>query len=37
MLVADGLAVVPGDTEILRGGEVEVILLLTDTAVNAHT
>jgi molybdopterin molybdotransferase len=37
MLVADGLAVVPGDTEILRGGEVEVILLLTDTAVNADT
>jgi molybdopterin molybdotransferase len=30
MLLADGLAVVPGDTQIPKGGEVEVILLMTD-------
>jgi molybdopterin molybdotransferase len=30
MLLADGLAVVPGDTHIPQGGEVEVILLLSD-------
>ncbi len=30
MLLADGLAVVPGDTHIPEGGEVEVILLLSD-------
>jgi molybdopterin molybdotransferase len=30
MLLADGLAVVPGDTHIPAGGEVEVILLLSD-------
>jgi molybdopterin molybdotransferase len=30
MLLADGLAVVPGDSHIPQGGEVEVILLLSD-------
>jgi hypothetical protein len=30
MLLADGLAVVPGDTRIPVDGEVEVILLLSD-------
>jgi molybdopterin molybdotransferase len=30
MLLADGLAVLPGDTRIPKGGEVDVILLLTD-------
>ena len=30
MLLADGLAVVPGDTRIPQGGEVEVILLVSD-------
>ena len=34
MLLADGLAVVPGDTRIPEGGEVEVILLLSDAAAN---
>ena len=36
MLLADGLAVVPGDTRIPAGGEVEVILLLSDTALSAR-
>ena len=35
MLLADGLAVVPGDTHILQGGEVEVILLLSDGLVTS--
>jgi hypothetical protein len=30
MLLADGLAVVPGNTRILADNEVEVILLLSD-------
>jgi hypothetical protein len=30
---ADGLAVVPGDTKIPEGGEVDVILLINDTSV----
>src|SRR5262249_15261786 len=30
MLLADGLAVVPGDTRIPKGDEVEVVLLMTD-------
>jgi molybdopterin molybdotransferase len=30
MLLADGLAVVPGDTQIPKGDEVDVILLMTD-------
>ena len=33
MLLADGLAVVPGDTQIPEGGEVDVILLMSDTSV----
>jgi molybdopterin molybdotransferase len=33
MLLADGLAVIPGDTQIPEGGEVEVILLMSDTSV----
>jgi molybdopterin molybdotransferase len=33
MLLADGLAVVPGDTKIPKGGEVEVILLVSDPSV----
>ena len=34
MLLADGLAVVPGDTKIPKGGEVDVILLLNDGGVS---
>jgi molybdopterin molybdotransferase len=34
MLLADGLAVVPGDTKIPKGGEVDVILLLNDGTVS---
>ena len=34
MLLADGLAVVPGDTKIPKGGEVDVILLLSDGTVS---
>jgi hypothetical protein len=30
MLLADALAVVPGDTSIPKDGEVEVILLMSD-------
>jgi molybdopterin molybdotransferase len=33
MLLADGLAVVPGDTKIPKDGEVEVILLVSDASV----
>ncbi len=33
MLLADGLAVIPGDTQVPEGGEVEVILLMSDTSV----
>jgi molybdopterin molybdotransferase len=33
MLLADGLAVVPGDTQIPEGGEVDIILLISDTSV----
>jgi molybdopterin molybdotransferase len=36
MLLADGLAVVPGDTHIPQGGEVEVILLLSDRPLTAR-
>jgi len=36
MLLADGLAVLPGDTKVPAGGEVEVILLLSDEALSAH-
>ena len=35
MLLADGLAVVPADTEIPKGDEVEVILLMTDGALTS--
>ena len=35
MLLADGLAVVPGDTQVPKGDEVEVILLMTDGALTA--
>jgi molybdopterin molybdotransferase len=35
MLLADGLAVLPGDTRIPAGGEVEVILLTTDGGASA--
>jgi molybdopterin molybdotransferase len=34
MLLADGLAVVPGDTQIPEGGEVDVILLMSDTSIS---
>ena len=34
MLLADGLAVLPGDTKVPEGGEVDVILLLSDTPVS---
>jgi molybdopterin molybdotransferase len=34
MLLADGLAVVPGDTQIPKGGEVEVILLVSDGTIS---
>ena len=33
MLLADGLAVLPGDTRIPKGDEVEVILLMTDSGL----
>src|SRR5262249_27678330 len=33
MLLADALAVVPGDTRIAKGDEVEVILLMTDSGL----
>ena len=36
MLLADGLAVVPGDTRIPRGGTVEVIVLTSDGAPSVH-
>jgi len=36
MLLADGLAVVAGDTRIPRDGDVEVILLLSDGPVTLH-
>jgi molybdopterin molybdotransferase len=36
MLLADGLAVVPGDTRVSRGGEVEVILLISDGPLTSH-
>jgi molybdopterin biosynthesis enzyme len=36
MLLADGLAVLPGDTKIPTGGEVEVILLLSDTGLGRY-
>ena len=36
MLLADGLAVVPGDTQIPTGGEVEVILLMSDGSLRTH-
>ena len=36
MLLADGLAVVPGDTHIPLGGDVEVILLLSDGLLTAR-
>jgi molybdopterin molybdotransferase len=36
MLLADGLAVVPGDTTVPRGGEVEVMLLMSDASVTFH-
>jgi molybdopterin molybdotransferase len=36
MLLADGLAVVPGDTRIPVGGDVDVILLMGDGAVTPH-
>jgi molybdopterin molybdotransferase len=36
MLLADGLAVVPGDTRISRGGDVEVILLISDGSLTSH-
>jgi molybdopterin molybdotransferase len=35
MLLAEGLAVVPGDTRIPEGGDVEVILLLSDGLLTA--
>ncbi len=34
MLLADGLAVVPGDTQIPAGGDVDVILLLSDGSLS---
>jgi molybdopterin molybdotransferase len=34
MLLADGLAVVPGDTQVRVGGEVDVILLMTDMSLS---
>jgi molybdopterin molybdotransferase len=37
MLLADGLAIVPGDTRIPAGGDVEVILLMSDGVASAHT
>jgi molybdopterin molybdotransferase len=36
MLLADGLAVVPGETQIPKDGEVEVILLMSDGSLSAH-
>ena len=33
MLLADGLAVIPGDAQVPEGGEIEVILLMSDTSV----
>jgi molybdopterin biosynthesis enzyme len=36
MLLADGLAVVPADTHIPLGGDVEVILLLSDGLLTAR-
>ena len=36
MLLADGLAVLPGDTRVPQGGEVEVILLLSDGLLTAR-
>src|SRR4029453_17089752 len=36
MLLADGLAVMPGDTQIPAGGDVEVILLMSDGAVSSR-
>jgi molybdopterin molybdotransferase len=36
MLLADGLAVLPGDTTVPRGEEVEVILLLSDTGLSGR-
>jgi molybdopterin molybdotransferase len=36
MLLADGLAVVAGDTRIPRNGDVEVILLLNDGLISLH-
>ena len=36
MLLADGLAVVPGDTNIPKDGEVEVILLMSDGLLTSH-
>jgi molybdopterin molybdotransferase len=36
MLLADGLAIVPGDSQIPKDGEVDVILLRSDVALNTH-
>jgi molybdopterin molybdotransferase len=36
MLLADGLAVVPGDTRVPTGDEIEVILLMSDGPVSTH-
>ncbi len=36
MLLADGLAVVPGDTHVPQDGEVEVILLSSDALLTTH-
>jgi molybdopterin molybdotransferase len=36
MLLADGLAVVPGDTNIPKDGDVEVILLMSDGLLTPH-
>jgi hypothetical protein len=34
MLLADGLAAVPGDSRIPVGGDVDVILLMSDPALS---
>ncbi|HEY7141656.1 MAG TPA: gephyrin-like molybdotransferase Glp [Methylomirabilota bacterium] len=36
MLLADGLAIVPGDSQIPKDSEVDVILLRSDVALNTH-
>jgi len=36
MLLADGLAIIPGDTRIPRDGEVEVILLMSDGSLSTR-